>query len=35
MNACIIVPANVPEAIAYSQCWLQWSQLNVEYWSVH
>ncbi|KAL3138333.1 hypothetical protein ABBQ32_006139 [Trebouxia sp. C0010 RCD-2024] len=35
MNACFIVPSNIPEAVAYSQCWLQWSKVNVEYWSLH
>lgn len=34
-SACYAVPGSVSEAVAYSSCWLQWSKVNVEYWSVH
>lgn len=34
-NACLIVPSNIAEAVAYSACWLQWSRVNVDYWGLH
>ena len=32
-DACWIVPTTVPEAIAYTKCWLQWQQIYSGHWT--
>ena len=33
VDACWIVPTTVPEAIAYTKCWLQWQQIYSGHWT--